>query len=137
MTDIEHTRLASFKIVVHEFNVLEYHAPPDIRFTDGEHLDTLNQIIAEPVVESPFNLSDFIVRLLWERCGEVSSHHFTSIAYHVVNEQIEAIGDDIMNPHRQEREQVQNSVYKIVQQFHFFRISPTKIVHFCGKQLLF
>ena len=127
MTYVEHTRLASFQALVHEFHVLEHHAPPDVRLTDGEHLHTLHQVVAEPMVEPAFDLSDLLCGLLWERGGEIAAHHLPPITYHIINKQIETIGDHIMNSHRQEREQIQDGVYKIVQQFHFFRISPTKI----------
>ena len=65
----------------------------------GKHLDVLDEVVAELVVEFPFNLFPFLLRLIRESRAQVLSHHLGAIE--PPYEQAAEIGKSIKNGKRQ------------------------------------
>ena len=66
------------------------------------------------MVESVLDLSQFIGAFLGEGRFQVVSHHPFPIAYDIVDEHIEGVGDDVQHSVGQQRERVEEGVdYRI------------------------
>ena len=110
MTCIDDTRLSLLYQLGNHLRALEHHASFHILSSDRHVFHRFHYQVAEKMIKVMFYLSDFRLRLLWERRRKVLSYHLLTIAYHFIQQKIQTIGDDIMNPHWQEREQIPTGI---------------------------
>jgi hypothetical protein len=66
VTQINGTRLSLIDTLIDEFRTLEYKAPPYLVTTHGKQLNSFNQIVTEPVIETALYGLVFVGFTLWE-----------------------------------------------------------------------
>ena len=112
------TGLSVVEAFFHFLHVAELEVLAHLLRGDGEQFDCLHEIIAEEMVETALNAFDFLDVLLGERRGEVVSHHPFAVSDDVVDQQVQAVGDPVEYAERQQREEVEESVYDGVEDVH-------------------
>src|SRR5258706_12928911 len=82
--------------------------------TDREQLDGLDKVIREIPVESFCDVETFGHRLFREGYLQIGKDHGSPVTDHRVEQEGDAIGDPVEQPHRQKREQIEHTINKII-----------------------
>ena len=101
MPEIEGNIAPLVEALLNPISILEAYSSLDIVLADSQQLESLNDIVAKPVVIVPLYLSSLILTLLGEALNKVSSHQLLAVAPQSVSYKIKKIAHTIKHPKRE------------------------------------
>ena len=118
MTQVDGAGLSLFDAGVYLFRVLEDKSPLHVFLADSKQFDTLYEVVAEEAVEISLDGSPFGFRFFWEGSGQVLPDYADSVSEKVVEQIVHDVGDEVVYPQRQQREQIECGIDETIQYFH-------------------
>ena len=91
VTEVQSARLSLLDGFVEQLCSFECATTHHLLLAYSHHLQTLHHIVAEPLVEAPFNATYLVLRLLGKRVGEVLTYYLPAIPYNIVCQEVEEV----------------------------------------------